>query len=282
LNKHLEVSNGGARSNKHQQTNNQKVIIHQKVIMGETVSCISEEEEVDDSGVLRFNDLESDDDVLFSFSFPSCVGDENDDDLQESIDRDDFMTLTQDDVTTPVSQTDIDSRLSTLGIQLRSFYQVPDDLDKPVGVRRFPHMRSPRTGQVIYPGEVIETEQEVILEGVKYLRVFGRSPAWVFVRQPKTNKVMLLPLAGELIETRKTFMYKADQPSPIGILSGPSENCQKTSHIIFPGEEVIITAIWNPKRESNKSYMKLDDCRGWVELKHPISQIEMFIEITET
>jgi hypothetical protein len=92
------------------------------------------------------------------------------------IDRDDFMELSQEDIYSGISSNDLETKILSLGISVRAFYQVPDSLDKPVGVRmltmlcssfthrvpvcaqlrRFPHKNSPRTGDALFPGEVSE------------------------------------------------------------------------------------------------------------------------------
>jgi hypothetical protein len=74
-------------------------------------------------------------------------------------------------------------------------------------------------------------------------------------------------------------MFKTDQSSPITILTGPSENCAKTNHAIFPGEEIDISETWKPCDGEGKTYVKLCDGRGWVELNHPVTNQEMFCEI---
>ena len=51
------------------------------------------------------------------------------------IDRDDFMELSQEDIYTGISCDDLETKILSLGISVRAFYQVPVDLDKPVGVR---------------------------------------------------------------------------------------------------------------------------------------------------
>jgi hypothetical protein len=75
---------------------------------------------------------------------------------------------------------------------------------------------------------VIETAQEVIIDGVKFVRAVGTSSGWLFVKHPLLEKVMLEYLPGEVTDEFRTYMYKVSQPSPITILSGPSLNCQKT------------------------------------------------------
>jgi hypothetical protein len=60
-------------------------------------------------------------------------------------------------------------------VKINAFYQVPEGLDKPVGLRKYPHKLSARTGDVLIPGEVRETTQEIYIDGVKYIKIVGTS-----------------------------------------------------------------------------------------------------------
>eukprot|EP00602_Paraphysomonas_sp_CaronLab_P006447 CAMPEP_0185032740 /NCGR_PEP_ID=MMETSP1103-20130426/21083_1 /TAXON_ID=36769 /ORGANISM="Paraphysomonas bandaiensis, Strain Caron Lab Isolate" /LENGTH=235 /DNA_ID=CAMNT_0027568737 /DNA_START=45 /DNA_END=752 /DNA_ORIENTATION=+ len=233
------------------------------------MSCISDEGD-ETQEVVQFSDLGDD----LSFSLTSCVADDAD-----GINRDEFMEVSQVDVMSGLSSADVESRILNLGLKVRAFYQVPETLDKPVGVRRYPHKNSPRTGDAYFPGEVIETVQEIVIDGTKFVRAVGGSAGWLFVTHPSLDKQMLDYIPGEIIEAHKSYMYKVNQPTPIGILSGPHENCQKTSHVIFPGEEIDISETWKPSDGSGKTYIKLIDKRGWVELTHPISNEDLFDEL---
>jgi hypothetical protein len=67
----------------------------------------------------------------------------------------------------------LEARLSKLGVQINAFYQVPEGLDKPVGLRKYPHRLSARTGDVLIPGEVRESTQELYIDGVKFIKIIG-------------------------------------------------------------------------------------------------------------
>jgi hypothetical protein len=267
--------------------------------MGETLSCVTDEDETTQSpqqqtssssrgrgeggggndDIIDFT--EDTKEILNLFDLASCLSDASDPTNGYDIDRDEFIELSQDDLPVGVSARDIDERLATLGNKVKCFYQVPLDLDKPVGLRRYPHKNSPRTGDVIQPGEVIQVIQEIDIDGVKYVRTIGGSTCsgWMFQTHPLLGIVMLEYLPGELVEKYQSYMFKTDQSAPITILTGPSENCGKTSHSIFPGEEIDISEIWKPCDGEGKTFVKLCDGRGWVELNHPVTNIEMFCEI---
>lgn len=263
--------------------------------MGETISCLSDDDATP-GGVSSgggINPYPADDIIDFtedtkdllnlSFDLTSCISDlDANGNGGYDFDRDEFIELSQEDIPIGVSALDIDQRLSQLGTKLKCFYQVPPNLDKPVGLRRYPHKNSPRTGDMIHPGEVVEVIQELEMDGVKYLKTLGSPLAgsgWLFQKHPILETVMLDYLPGELIEKQQSYMYKTDQTTPITILCGPNENCSKTNHVIFPGEEIDINEIWKPCDGEGKTYVKLCDGRGWVELNHPITNIEMFCEL---
>lgn len=58
-------------------------------------------------------------------------------------------------------------------MKINAMYQVPEGLDKPVGLRKYPHKLSVRTGDVLVPGEVRESTQEVYIDGVKFIKIVG-------------------------------------------------------------------------------------------------------------
>jgi hypothetical protein len=65
------------------------------------------------------------------------------------------------------------ARLSRLGLKVNAIYQVPEGLDKPVGLRKYPHKLSARTGDNLIPGEVRESTQELYIDGIKFIKVIG-------------------------------------------------------------------------------------------------------------
>ena len=65
------------------------------------------------------------------------------------------------------------ARLSKLGKKINAFYQVPEGLDKPVGLRKYPHKLSARTGDNLIPGEVRESTQELYIDGTKFIKIVG-------------------------------------------------------------------------------------------------------------
>jgi hypothetical protein len=71
-------------------------------------------------------------------------------------------------------------------------------------------------------------------------------------------------------------LYKESNTTTIQILAGPAENAEKTDHVIFQGEEIDVNKVWSPSDGSHNSFLQLEDERGWVELRHPITGEDLF------
>lgn len=238
--------------------------------MGDTISCVADDGE--EEGPVTFSELGDD----FVFSIGSCISGEE---YDESEKGEFFLLKQQEETPGYMDQQDIDDRLGKLGKKINAFYQVPTGLDKPVGIRKYPHRLSARTGDVLIPGEVRESVQEIYVDGVKFVKIVGPSKGWVFERHPDLGIPMLEYYPGQIIHEHRSYLYKETNATTIQILSGPAENADKTDHVIFQGEEVDVCKIWKPSDGSDSIFAELEDERGWVELLHPITGESLFERI---
>lgn len=151
-----------------------------------------------------------------------------------------------------------------LGAPVREFYQVPKNLDKPVGSRVLPDIESKRTGVVYAPGAILEVIQEVSMDGIRYLRTEDKK-GWVFAYHPKLQITMLEPVHGEYLIENATLRCISESDK-VPIREGPGLLSKACGDGVYPGEEVQAVARWRPDDGSGRAYLKLGGGKGWVQL----------------
>ena len=151
-------------------------------------------------------------------------------------------------------------------------------------------MIGPRTGEGLFPGDIIEIIQTVPskVSDQKYLRI-ADDRGWVFENHPVANYAILVPVGGKLTEKLHTYEYSQEFLEPLFIYSNPK--CTKdslTDYSLPPGSKFQTCAEWtissntlaeqlhgamtgDEEEEVLFCYLKLRDNRGWVEMYHDVT-----------
>ncbi|CAM9932796.1 unnamed protein product [Scytosiphon promiscuus] len=155
------------------------------------------------------------------------------------------------------------------GLKGRFFYRmVPDVL--PQWIRSVPEEAAPRTGDGLFPGEVIEIVQVISNKETK--KVFLRladDRGWTYAEDPQDGSVLFEEIGGAFIE--EAMDYRAAR-GEVPILTGPSLESQMTGLAVYPEEVAEALARFVPTDEASVEFIKLAEAgggkRGWL----PISE----------
>ena len=88
------------------------------------------------------------------------------------------------------------------------FYEAPTSANGgehrlPIGLRTIPERTGPRTGDVIYPGEIFEAVHRCEVEGQAYLRLAGNR-GWLFENHPASGEALVNTASSGLFTAKNT------------------------------------------------------------------------------
>ena len=166
-------------------------------------------------------------------------------------------------------------------------------LKRPLGIRSVPAVDGPRTGEGVFPCEVIEVVQVIpdMETGQVFLRL-AYDRGWVMTRHPSGKYSVLCELKGDYVEEKAAYSYSADFSEDLNIFCSP--NCStlaESGRCYEPGAVFSTCAKWSPAVteedeiaddasaleggvgvKSPNVFLKLSDKEGvdgWVAMFHP-------------
>mmetsp|Transcript_9767 Transcript_9767/g.14692 ORF Transcript_9767/g.14692 Transcript_9767/m.14692 type:complete len:1438 (-) Transcript_9767:159-4472(-) len=155
--------------------------------------------------------------------------------------------------------------------EIRAFYlMVPDAA--PQWIRTYPEYDAPRTGDGLFPGEVIEVVQKFSGSGNNnrvFLRLAG-DRGWTFLTHPQTKDVLFEEIIGQIEEDNKVYGFMATAEDPVPILYGPGVDSQQTGEYLEPGEKVRASERFIPDGKAEIIFIKLADGRGWMPVRRKV------------
>mmetsp|Transcript_1578 Transcript_1578/g.2529 ORF Transcript_1578/g.2529 Transcript_1578/m.2529 type:complete len:856 (+) Transcript_1578:141-2708(+) len=182
-------------------------------------------------------------------------------------------------------------------------------LKRPLGIRSVPAVDGPRTGEGVFPGEVVEVVQAIpdLTTNQVYLRL-AYDRGWAIARHPTSKNAVLCEVRGDYVEEKVQYRFVArssssrgDEDDDLSIYRSP--NCGESAEIgrCYESGSVISTcAKWTPCEEGDEEiveerdgeaegdqrriraksnvYLKLADSEGvdgWVAVFHPVTGEEL-------
>jgi hypothetical protein len=150
-----------------------------------------------------------------------------------------------------------------------TFWMMPQSTKKypmkPFAIRTLPMKDAPRSGEGVYPGEVIEVVESIEDFDNRYLRL-DNDRGWVCIKDAVTNKTLFHEVEGEHSEKFRWFEYVPDRNIGLPVYSGPGPHNDLTGMSLQPRMKFMSSAVWvmmNPDKTEN-TYIKLADSPGWV------------------
>ncbi|CAM9871775.1 unnamed protein product [Phaeothamnion confervicola] len=151
----------------------------------------------------------------------------------------------------------------------RFFYKMVEKA-MPQWIRTYPEHDAPRTGDGLFPSEVIEVVQVLERNGVTFLRI-ADDRGWTFTRHSTDNTVLFEEISGEIVEDNKSYGFGSSAREPVPILYGPGLDSQQTGEALMPaGERAEAIERFTPSPgpgDAGVVFIKLKDMRGWVPVK---------------
>ncbi|CAM9166452.1 unnamed protein product [Ascophyllum nodosum] len=151
------------------------------------------------------------------------------------------------------------------GLKGRYFYRMIDDA-LPQWIRTYPEEAAPRTGDGLFPGEVIEVTQVLTNKDRVYLRI-ANDRGWTFAKNPSDNTVLFDEMKGDVDADTRNYGFPPTAKDPVPILFGPGLESQQTGEALIPGERAEATERFTPSDGSGVVFIKLADGRGWVPVR---------------
>ncbi|CAM9169756.1 unnamed protein product [Laminaria digitata] len=148
------------------------------------------------------------------------------------------------------------------GLKGQFFYRMVDGA-QPQWIRTFPEEAAPRTGDGVFPGEVIEVTQAMSNKGKIYLRI-ASNRGWMHALNPSDDSALFEEIKGEVAADKNIY---GCAKSPVPRLFGPSLASQQTGEALMPGECCEGRERFTPCDGSGAAFIKLADGRGWVPLR---------------
>ncbi|CAM9404383.1 unnamed protein product, partial [Ectocarpus fasciculatus] len=147
----------------------------------------------------------------------------------------------------------------------RFFYRMVEG-SVPQWILTHPMTKAPRTGDGLFPGEVVEVTQVLSSEDVTFLRL-ANDRGWTYARSPLDGSVLFEDLAGGVAEDTEEYTFPPGATGMVPILHGPGLKTQATGVMVRPGERVRASERFTPLDNSRVVFVKLQDGRGWMPLK---------------
>lgn len=97
----------------------------------------------------------------------------------------------------------------------------------PQWILTFPTTKAPRTGDGLFPGEVIEVAQVLVAEELTFLRL-ANNRGWTLARSPVDGSVLFEDLAGSVAEDKDVYSFPSGGRGVVPILHGPGLRTQTT------------------------------------------------------
>eukprot|EP00903_Cladosiphon_okamuranus_P015046 g13919.t2 len=147
----------------------------------------------------------------------------------------------------------------------RFFYRMVEG-SVPQWILTHPMGKAPRTGDGLFPGEVIEVTQVMSSEGLTFLRL-ANDRGWTYARSPTDGGVLFEDLAGGVSEDTEEYSFPSGASGMVPILHGPGLKTQATGITILPGERTRAVERFTPLDNAKVVFVKLADGRGWIPVK---------------
>lgn len=151
---------------------------------------------------------------------------------------------------------------------------------RPVGIRTVPRVDGPRTGEGLFPGEIIEVVQILEQGGQRYLRL-ADDRGWVFENHPIAKYAILIPAGGRVLEEIAVYTYPSHFLESLVVYSSPQCTQESATDVrLKPGTTIRACAVWNipaailncdPEDDMMLSFVKLNDGTGWVPMFHHVT-----------
>eukprot|EP01036_Dinobryon_divergens_P026370 gene26370-35008_t len=124
-------------------------------------------------------------------------------------------------------------------------------LKQPLGIRTVPAVNGPRTGEGVFPGEVVETVQTIseTETGQVFLRL-AYDRGWVMTRHPSGKYAVLCEVRGSYMEERAIYTFSPPSGSSGELCIYSSPNCSEIAQAgrYFEAGAVFSTsARWSPE-----------------------------------
>eukprot|EP00752_Nemacystus_decipiens_P009414 g8417.t1 len=151
------------------------------------------------------------------------------------------------------------------GLKGRFFYRMVDD-SLPQWIRTYPEEAAPRTGDGLFPGEVIEVAQVLTNKEKVFLRI-ANDRGWTYAKNPADDSMLFEEISGDIAEDKRNYGFPPTANEPIPILFGPGLESQQTGEALIPGERAEAMERFTPADGSGVVFIKLSDGRGWVPVR---------------
>ncbi|CBJ30507.1 conserved unknown protein [Ectocarpus siliculosus] len=151
------------------------------------------------------------------------------------------------------------------GTNGRFFYRMVDDA-LPQWIRTYPEQAAPRTGDGLFPGEVIEVAQTLTNKETEFLRI-GNDRGWTYAKNPADGSTLFEEIDGEVVPDTRNYGFPPSAKDPIPLLFGPGLESQQTGEALIPGERAEAMERFTPGDGSGVVFIKLKDGRGWVPVR---------------
>ncbi|CAM9142326.1 unnamed protein product [Ectocarpus sp. 6 AP-2014] len=151
------------------------------------------------------------------------------------------------------------------GTNGRFFYRMVDDA-LPQWIRTYPEQAAPRTGDGLFPGEVIEVVQTLTNKETEFLRI-GNDRGWTYAKNPSDGSTLFEEIDGEVVPDTRNYGFPPSAKDPIPLLFGPGLESQQTGEALIPGERAEAMERFTPGDGSGVVFIKLKDGRGWVPVR---------------
>ncbi|CAM9665996.1 unnamed protein product [Ascophyllum nodosum] len=157
------------------------------------------------------------------------------------------------------------------GTRGRFFYGMPET-GASQWIYTHPEEGAPRTGEGIFPLEVIEVIQARIdRDGhgdMLWLRI-ADDRGWTCGRHSKDGEPCLVEVAGEIVDDNRMYELPSGLDQAIHVLCGPAMASEVTGEILSPGARVQVVERFTPKgKDAGIVFIKLAGGRGWVPIKN--------------
>eukprot|EP00752_Nemacystus_decipiens_P009380 g8383.t1 len=153
------------------------------------------------------------------------------------------------------------------GTEGRFFYGMPES-GASQWIYTHPEEGAPRTGEGIFPMEVVEVVQLLpVGEDHLWLRLADER-GWTCGRHTKDGEPCLDQVAGEIVEDSRVYELPRNLEQMTHILCGPAMASEVTGDILAPGDRVQAVERFTPaETDSGIVFIKMADGRGWCPIK---------------